>query len=76
MGFTITMLVMASRPGCNGGMGEEAACGLAGCDVDESGDGVLTQPAKATETRIERGKMGFMVSSFVVRVVPGLAEIP
>jgi len=66
-GFTITIFVMPSSAGRNGGTGDAAACGLAGCDADESGDiGVLAQPATASVSSAASSFIRSLVLSFIV----------
>src|SRR6266536_3119143 len=59
-----------SSPGCNGGTGDCAACGLAGCDADQSGDsGVLTQPAKtaALQPTVNMVAIGRLIGVYLLR---------
>src|SRR6266536_1266210 len=66
------MFVIASSPGCNGGTGDCAACGLAGCDADQSGDsGVLTQPTKtaALQPTVNMVAIGRLIGVYLLRSV-------
>ena len=67
-GFTITRLVTFISIGIGGGTAPAAACALAGCDVDESGDGGKpAQPERATATNGARKVI--LAFSFIVRLV-------